>query len=101
MPMNKHIAEDEGYKYTPLDDYKLYFYSSDFVIATVLSLKGYELLTITKNESRSKYIFVFKISKSLNDTVKDFWHHRISVDPLEYENHRKNLKSRMFSIFSK
>ena len=100
--MNKHIAHNEGYKYVPLDDYKNYFYSNDFPISVTLLSKGFDLVTIDKeDEGRGKFIFVFKLTTSLGTVVDEYWLHRISVDPLDYENHRKNLKSRMFALLSK
>jgi hypothetical protein len=94
--MNKY----KGYEYIPLDDYKNYYYTNDFPLSVTLLCKGYELATIDQ-EGYGKYVLVFRLDKDINDVINNYWLHKVLVDPLEYENHRKNLKSRMFALFKK
>ncbi len=102
MNMREHTGDIDGYRYIPLDDYKNYFYTSDFSISVVLLLKGFELITVVREgEGFGKFVFVFHQSKEINNLVKDYWLHRISIDPLSYENFRKNLKSQMFALHKK
>jgi len=84
----------------PLNDHKNYFYTNDFPLSVALICKSYELATIDK-EGSGKYVFVFRLTRGIGAVIDGYWLHRVSVDPLEYENHRKNLKSRMFSLFKK
>ena len=84
----------------PLDDHEHYFYTNDFPLSVTLICKSYELATIDQ-EYNGKYIFIFRLSRGIGSVIDGYWQHRVSVDPLEYENHRKNLKSRMFSLFKK
>ena len=100
MTMNKHIGHKDGYEYIPFDDASNYFSSQDFSLAVTLICKGFELATLDHlyQGNSKKYVFLFEISDGINDVIDNYWAHRVSVDPLEYENHRKNLKSRMFSL---
>lgn len=95
MNMKKHIGHLDGYAYLPLDDY---FKTNDFPLVVTLVCKGFSLATLDRDDTSKKYEFFFDMSNSLKEVVDDYWLHRVSVDPLEYENHRKNLKSRMFSL---
>jgi hypothetical protein len=102
MRMNKHTGSADGYKYFSLDDHKNYFYTNDFSISVVLLLKGFELVTVTKEDERfGKFVFIFRQSTEINNLIKDYWLHRVSIDPLAYENFRKNLKSQMFALHKK
>jgi hypothetical protein len=95
--MKKHIAHDEGYKYIPLDDYENYFYNEDIEVASALLCRGYKLIDIVPH-TRTKMTFVFKSHQTITDAVDGFWSNRIDVRPLEFANHRKNLKTRIFSL---
>lgn len=97
MLMKKHIAEDEGHQYVPLDDWTNYFYSTDFDLAVTLLCKNFEMVTIDA-EQNGKKIFVFKNDAGIGDVVDGYWSNRIDVHPLEFANTRKNLKSRLFGM---
>lgn len=95
--MKKHIAENEGYQYIPLDDWTNYFYTSDFDLSVTLICKGYNLATIDA-EPNNKMVFVFKNNASIGEVVDGYWSNRVLVNPLEFANARKNLKSRIFGM---
>ena len=97
MNMKKHIAENEGYQYIPLDDWTNYFYTSDFDLSVTLICKGYNLATIDA-EPNNKMVFVFKNNASIGEVVDGYWSNRVLVNPLEFANARKNLKSRIFGM---
>ncbi len=95
--MQKHIAQNEGYEYVPLDDWTNYFYTSDFDLSVTLTCKGYSLATIDAPQN-GKLVFVFKNGAGISDAVDGYWSNRITVNPLEFANARKNLKSRIFGM---
>ena len=97
MIMQKNINANEDYQYIPLDDWKNYFYTSDFDLAVTLVCKNYTLATID-TEPSNKMVFVFKNKIGLSDVVDGYWSNRITVNPLEFANQRKNLKSRIFGM---
>ena len=82
--------------YTSLEDHTNYKYITDIEIASTLLCKGYKMADIVI-ESKRKSSFVFEQHPSLEDVIKGFWGNRIEVPPLEFANHRKNLKSQIFS----
>lgn len=96
MLMQKHTAENEGYKYVSYDDGKNY-QSSDFDCAVTLVCKGYPLLTID-TEDTGKLVFVFKDDDNIKSIVDGYWSNKITVNPLEFASVRKNLKSRIYGM---
>jgi hypothetical protein len=88
---------NDDYSYLPLNDYKNYFYHEDLEVASALLCKGYKLIDIVP-QTRTKMTFVFKAHPAITDAVDGFWSNRIEVRPLEFANHRKNLKTRIFSL---
>lgn len=97
MLMNKNTKANEDYQYIPLDDWKNYFYTTDFDLSVTLICKSYTLATIDA-EANGKMVFVFKNNAGLSDVVDGYWSNRILVNPLEFANARKNLKSRIFGM---
>lgn len=100
MPIKMTMNNNNDFEIIPLNDHKNYFYTNDFALSVTLICKSYELATIDK-EGSGKYVFVFRLTRGIGSVIDGYWLHKVSVDPLEYENHRKNLKSRMFSLFKK
>lgn len=95
MPMQKHIAYNEGYKYVPTNENDLS--TSDFDLSVTLICKGYNL-EIIDTEPNGKLIFIFKNTVGISETIDGYWSNKIIVSPLEFANARKNLKSRIFAI---
>lgn len=93
--MQKNTNED--YQYIPLNDWKNYFYTTDFDLSVTLLCKGHNLTTIDSKPS-GKVMFIFKTSATLVKMVDKYWSNMITVNPLEFANYRKNLKSRIFGI---
>lgn len=99
MLMNKDARVNNEYQYIPLDDWKNYFYTSDFDLSVTLICKGYDLATIDA-EPNNKMIFVFKNNVGIEGVVDGYWSNRVVVNPLEFANARKNLKSRIYGMKS-
>jgi hypothetical protein len=96
--MQKHIAHDEGYKYLPLEDPKDYFFTFSFDLSVFLICKEYELETIDNHEDK-RLVFIFKKDdRDILDTVEEYWSNKTTVNPLEFVNVRKNLKSRIYGM---
>ena len=95
--MYKNTKVNEESQYVPLDDWTNYFYTSDFDLSVTLICKGHTLATIDAEPS-GKLIFVFKKNTGMGDVVDGYWTNKILVNPLEFANARKNLKSRIFGI---
>lgn len=93
----KKNNKNEELVYIPLNDYKNYHYLNDIDLATTLICKGYELIDISP-VNYAKYTFVFKNTESILDIVEKFWSNKIEVNPLEFANTRKNLKSRIYGM---
>ena len=74
-----------------------YIYTSDFSLASYLIYKKYFLESIETNKSK-KYTFIFK-KNEISDAVENlFYAGKLLINPLDYENARKTLKSRLYSI---
>jgi len=95
--MNKNIDTSENYQCIPLDNWANYFYTSDFDLSVTLICKGYILETIDA-ELNGKLIFVFKNNTGIGKIIDGYWSNKITVNPLEFANSRKNLKTRIFGI---
>lgn len=95
--MKKHFAHEEGYKYIPVEDYKNHFYTYDFDFAVTLICKDCDLVTID-TEQGGRLAFIFEDTPQIKEIFDGFWANKISVDPLEFTNIRKNLKSRIYGM---
>ena len=97
MLMKEHIAQDENYQYIPISDNEKHFYTHDFEFAVTLLCKGYELVTID-SEQEERMTFIFEDDENILKIFDDFWANKITVNPLEFTNVRKNLKSRIYGM---
>lgn len=100
MSMKKHQGHLEGWEYLPIDpsDPNQYFVTKDFPLAVTLICKRFEMATIDKKDGTKSFEFIFEQQAGMGDVIENYWLHRVFVDPLEYENTRKNLKARMYSF---
>jgi len=98
MPMKKHIANEEGYEYLPIEDTENYLCTFDFDLAVFLICKEYELETIDTKAGK-RLVFVFKKDdRMIMDTIDEYWSNKTTVNPLDFVNVRKNLKSRIYGM---
>ena len=64
---------------------------------TLLTLK-YLLIDLDKS-APNKTQFVFKRTESIDTAIQNYWNNRLEVNPLEYANNLKALKTRLYSRF--
>lgn len=73
-----------------------YFETSDFALATTLLCLGFVIDCLDKTNP-SKATFIFKRTKELENTVQAFWNNQLKVNPKDFFNNQKELKSRIYS----
>jgi hypothetical protein len=95
MIMRKKI--DDDFKYIPIEDVGSYFHTYDFDFAVTLICKECNLVTID-TEQGGRLAFIFQDTPQIKEIFDGFWANKISVDPLEFTNIRKNLKSRIYGM---
>ncbi len=74
-----------------------YIYTSDFSLASYLVYKKYFLEAVETDRSK-KYTFIFQKNHIDDDVENLFYAGKLLINPLDYENARKTLKSRLYSI---
>jgi len=70
-----------------------YFYSSDLALAATL-LFWFPLDSIQREGQRAT--FVFQDTPELQEKVTKFWNGQLKVDPSDYFNKLKTIKTRMY-----
>lgn len=70
------------------------YLTSDLALATALSLR-FPVHSINKNNPY-KVIFVFQKTKELNQFVDLYWKGEIKVNPIEFFNQIKVIKTRIY-----
>lgn len=83
MKMNKEITAPQLYK------------TSDLGLVTTLSL-FFPVRTIDRSNPR-KVLFVFDMTNELNDFIDKYWRSEIVVEPQNFTNQIKNIKTRIYS----
>jgi hypothetical protein len=80
MIMKKHTGHLDGYAYVPVDinDPSQYFNTNDFPLAVTLMCKGFELITLDRDDTSKKYEFLFEQSGGITNVIDDYWVHRVS-----------------------
>lgn len=69
--------------------------STDLAIASFLNL-NFELIDL-HNVEGNKFEFLFKDTPELHIAIEDFYSNKALVNPFNYFNSIKNLKSRLYS----
>ena len=72
-----------------------YFKSSDLSLIATLQVFGYQIEKIERNNSE-KVIFAIKQDDKLSELVQAFWSRNLSVEPLQYFESLKVVKSRIY-----
>lgn len=72
-----------------------YYKTSDLALAASLSLYS-PVNTIDSTDSK-RIIFIFKQSQELDQLVDMYWRGEMKVDPQQYFNQLKVIKSRIYS----
>jgi hypothetical protein len=71
------------------------FETSDISLANTICCFGGKIEAINKTNP-SRAIFIFKRSKKLDALIQGFWTHTLQVDPLNYFNNLKEIKTRLY-----
>lgn len=78
-----------------LDYDKKYFTTSELPLCASLICLNFSLDSLDKTNPQ-RTIFIFKQSKELSKAVNDFWQRKIRLEPLEYFEATRYLKSRIY-----
>lgn len=74
-----------------------YFKSSDLSLIAMLQVFGYQIEKIERNNSE-KVIFAIQQDDKLSELVQAFWSRSLKVEPLQYFESLKVVKSRIYQI---
>jgi hypothetical protein len=69
--------------------------TSDLALATVISLY-FPIESIDSSDKR-RVFFIFKKSQELNELVDSFWTRKVCVEPQQFFNQLKVIKTRIYS----
>ena len=69
--------------------------TSDLGLASALMTIGYNVVEIDKTNVK-KMLFVFKDSENLQEDINNYWNRKLEVEPTEYFNSMKALKTRIY-----
>jgi hypothetical protein len=71
-----------------------YYSTSDFALATAISF-WYPIEAIDKTNPQ-KAQFFFKRNKELDELIEAYWRGELKVEPQNYFNQLRNIKSRLY-----
>jgi len=71
-----------------------YYSTSDLALTTAISL-WYPLDSIDKSNPK-KALFLFRREDGLDEFIEGYWRGEIKVEPREYFNQLRNIKSRLY-----
>lgn len=77
-----------------------YYRTSNFPLAVVLSLH-FPVEDIEKEHNSQRAFFVFKSTPELEQVISDYWADSLRIEPKEFYNQTKTLKSRLREGFIK
>ena len=92
---NINKTEDD-FEYIPLGNSKEYFQSQDLGLATALCSRGYNLITLDKQDPR-KVSFIFKREIGIEQDTDDYWTDRLEIKARAYFDNLRTLKNRIYS----
>jgi hypothetical protein len=72
--------------------------TQDMGLAVALLCKNYELVDLERPLSGKRITFRFQGKNGLNQAARDYWSGKLLVDPKQYWNESKNLKTRLYSL---
>jgi hypothetical protein len=84
-------------KITYLKD-KDYFTTPDLNLTACLLCLGYELTAIDR--ARDQKLFIIKRDEGLDEMVREYFAHHLTVDPLQLVHTLKDLKTRLYHVRS-
>lgn len=72
-----------------------YYKTSDLALATTLSL--FCPIESMDRSDPHRAFFIFKRGKDLDEIVESFWHKKLKIEPQEFFNQLKNIKTRIYA----
>lgn len=94
--MQKTNKNKGDFEYIPLGNSKEYFQTADLGLATALCCRGYELITLDKQDPR-KVSFIFKREIGIEQDTDDYWADRLEIKGRTYFDNLRTLKNRIYS----
>lgn len=71
------------------------YQTKDLNVSAVLSYFGFTVIDVTKVERQAT--FSFEDNDRIQQVVDKYWQGSLNVEPLKYNSHLKNLKTRIFN----
>lgn len=71
------------------------FTTSDLSICTALISFDFDLVSLDKSDSK-KVVFSFENSKKLQETINKYWKKELRVEPRQFFENLKSIKSRLY-----
>ena len=88
---------NEKWKDIPLDDSSVVFTTYDLGVSTALLCAGFELLSVDRNSSLRKALFIFKRESDIEDVANKYFSDKLKVKARSYFDHLKALKNKLYS----
>ena len=74
-----------------------YFRSSDISLSSALCCLGYQIEAVDK-QNPAKAIFLIRRDENLDELVKLYFTHQLKVEPLDFFNSLKEIKTRLYNV---
>lgn len=74
-----------------------FFKTSDLALCATLCYFGYVVEGIDKSPNISKVEFIVKRDEKLDDLIKSFWSHQLTVEPVAFFNFIREVKNRIYA----
>lgn len=78
------------------DNYINMIQTSDFTLVCTLYSLGHSISGIDDSNNKRK-VFLFKKNEKIDKDVKDFFENKSLVNPRDYDNSKREIKSQMFT----
>ncbi len=76
---------------------KDYFKSSDIALCSALCCYGYQIEAVDK-QNPAKVVFLIKRNNQLDDLIRQYFIHELTVEPLSFFNSLKEIKTRIYNV---
>lgn len=74
-----------------------YFKSPDICLCATLCCYGYQVEAIDK-QNPAKVVFLVERNEELDKLIRQYFVHKLRVEPLSFFNYLKELKTRIYNI---
>ena len=72
--------------------------TSDFLLASTLLTKGFDILGIDKSNPRRVH-FIFRKTSDLEVTLKDYWIKKVTVVPQDFQAAEHEIKAKIHTEY--